>query len=178
MSFGAGCPVFYCLNFCGALILRQLKQRSKQPKPAKNSPKPSDPLAMPAPIQPAPALTSRRKWLFRLIALVLVPVLALAGLELVLRLSGCGYPTSLFKNIRIGGKEFVAINEDFSLRFFPPALARWRTPVMMEAKKPPTPAAYSSSANRRPKETRIRLTARRATWKSCCGNGSREKSSR
>ncbi len=117
------------MDFCGVLILRQLKQRSKHPKPAKTSP-------LPTPIQPAPALTSRRKWLFRLIALVLVPVLALAGLELVLRLSGCGYPTSLFKNIRIGGKEFVAINEDFSLRFFPPALARWPNPIMMEAKKP------------------------------------------
>ena len=91
---------------------------------------------MPAPIQPAPALTSQRKWLFRLIALVLVPVLTLAGLELVLRLSGCGYTTSLFKNIQIGGKEFVAINENFGLRFFPPELARWPYPIMMEAKKP------------------------------------------
>ncbi len=91
---------------------------------------------MPARIQPAPTLTAWRKWLFRLIALVLAPVLTLGGLELALRLSGCGHPTSLFKNIRIGGKEFVAINEDFSLRFFPPELVRWPNPIMMEAKKP------------------------------------------
>ena len=91
---------------------------------------------MPAPIQPVPVLTSQRKWLFRLIALVLLPVLTLAGLELVLRLSGYGHATSLFKNIQIGGKEFMAINESFSLRFFPPELARWPYPIMMEAKKP------------------------------------------
>ena len=126
----------YCLDFCGELILRRLKRRSKQPKPPQKSSKPSGSLALPAPSQPAPELTLRRKWLFRLSALVLVPVLALAGLELILRFAGCGYATSLFKNIQIGGKEFVAINENFSRRFFPSELARWPYPIMMEAKKP------------------------------------------
>ena len=133
---------------------------------------------MPARIQPAPTLTAWRKWLFRLIALVLAPVLTLGGLELALRLSGCGHPTSLFKNIRIGGKEFVAINEDFSLRFFPPELVRWPNPIMMEAKKPADTCRIFIFGESAAQGIRIRPTARRATWKSCCGNGSRGKSSR
>ena len=71
-----------------------------------------------------------------MLALVVVPVLALAGLEIVLRLAGSGYRTSLFKNFDAGGKEFLAINENFSLRFFPPQLAPWSSPILMEAQKP------------------------------------------
>ena len=118
-----------------ALILRALKRRPNNPNPASRRDPPDLPHEPPSP-EPTRGLTPGRKWLFRLFAVVVVPVLALAGLEIVLRLAGSGYRTSLFKDFRVGRKEFVAINENFSLRFFPPQLARWPSPIMMEAQKP------------------------------------------
>jgi tetratricopeptide (TPR) repeat protein len=83
-----------------------------------------------------PILSSRRQCVFRLIALVCVPLLVLGGLEAALRLAGYGYRTSFFNKIRIGHQEFWVDNESFSLRFFPPQLMRWPSPVLMEARKP------------------------------------------
>jgi tetratricopeptide (TPR) repeat protein len=89
--------------------------------------------AAPATTGPLP---SRQKWLFRFFALVAVPVVLLAGLELILRLAGYGYSTRFFENIRVGGKDYLVNNENFGRRFFPPQLMRWPGPVMFEAKKP------------------------------------------
>ena len=79
----------------------------------------------------------RHRWLFRLLALVLVPLLALGGLEAVLRVAGYGYDTSRFEKIRVGRQEFLVDNNMFLRRFFPPNLDRILLPNMMEAKKPP-----------------------------------------
>jgi tetratricopeptide (TPR) repeat protein len=76
------------------------------------------------------------KWLFRLTALVVMPLLALAVLEGALRLAGYGYATGLFEKVRIEGKDWLLNNEKFSLRFFPPELSRWPNPLMMEPVKP------------------------------------------
>ncbi|HTQ50281.1 MAG TPA: tetratricopeptide repeat protein [Candidatus Acidoferrales bacterium] len=84
----------------------------------------------------APTLSAGRKWAFRLIALVCIPLLALGGLEAALRLAGYGYRTNFFDTISIGHQKFLADNENFSLRFFPPQLTRWPNPVLMEARKP------------------------------------------
>ena len=86
-------------------------------------------------VEPVAPLSSRRKWLFRLFALVVVPLVLLGGLEIILRLAGYGYSTGFFEIIRSGGKKFLVNNENFNMRFFPPQLARWPGPVMMEAKK-------------------------------------------
>ncbi|HUC84524.1 MAG TPA: hypothetical protein VL970_04960, partial [Candidatus Acidoferrales bacterium] len=98
-----------------------------------------------SPVPPAPggadtappvALSTRRRWLFRLFAAVVVPLLLLGALELGLRLAGYGYSPDFFQKIRVGDREFLVNNENFSLRFFPPQLARWPGPVMIEAQKP------------------------------------------
>jgi tetratricopeptide (TPR) repeat protein len=89
-----------------------------------------------SPAQPAP-LSAGRRWLFRLIALVLLPVLVLSLLEGALRLAGYGYATGYFQRVRVGSKDFLVNNETFSLRFFPPQLARSPGPIMFEAEKPP-----------------------------------------
>ena len=89
-----------------------------------------------SPPPPAVALSPRRKWLFRLFAVVFVPLVLLGGLELVLRLAGYGYSTSFFEKIRVDNQEYLVNNENFSRRFFPPQLMRWPGPVMLEAKKP------------------------------------------
>jgi tetratricopeptide (TPR) repeat protein len=86
--------------------------------------------------EPASTLTPCRKWLFRLLALVFLPLLALCGIEAALRVAGYGYSTGFFETIRVGKKEFLVNNEDFCRCFFPPQLVRWPEPVMMEAKKP------------------------------------------
>ncbi len=78
----------------------------------------------------------RRKWLFRFVALVILPLLLLGGLEMILRLAGYGYATGFFEKVRIGDQDYFVNNENFSLRFFPPQLARWPGPVMMAVKKP------------------------------------------
>ena len=70
-------------------------------------------------------------------ALVVLPLLLLGGVEVTLRLAGYGYPTGFFKKIRVGQKEFLINNENFSLRFFPPQLARWPDPFIFPAAKPP-----------------------------------------
>ena len=66
-----------------------------------------------------------------------MPVIVLAVLEAGLRIGGYGYPTGLFEKVRIEGKDWLLNNEKFSLRFFPPELSRWPSPLMMEAGKPP-----------------------------------------
>jgi tetratricopeptide (TPR) repeat protein len=86
---------------------------------------------------PPPPPASRRKWLFRLAALLIMPVLTLAVLEVALRVAGYGYPTGLFEKVRIDGKDWLLNNEKFSRRFFPPELARWPSPLMLEPVKPP-----------------------------------------
>ncbi len=85
---------------------------------------------------PAVPLSPRRKWLFRFIALFVLPLLLLGGLEIILRLAGYGYSTGFLEKIRVGEKDYFVNNEDFSLRFFPPQLARWPGPVMFAAQKP------------------------------------------
>jgi tetratricopeptide (TPR) repeat protein len=87
-------------------------------------------------VEPILPPSPRRKWLFRFIALVVLPLILLGGLEFVLRLAGYGYTTGFFEKIRVGGREFLVDNVNFSLRFFPPRLAREPGPVMMALKKP------------------------------------------
>lgn len=81
-------------------------------------------------------LPPARKWLFRIVALLL-PVLVLALVEVALRLLGYGYPTSFFKEVEQGGARFFVNNDSFSLRFFPPALARWPGTLKVPAVKSP-----------------------------------------
>jgi tetratricopeptide (TPR) repeat protein len=88
------------------------------------------------PIEPTMPLAPYRPWPFRLIALVVLPLLVLGALEIILRLTGYGYPTGFFEKIRIGEREFLVDNESFSRRFFPPGLERSPSPVMLEAQKP------------------------------------------
>ena len=55
---------------------------------------------------------------------------------MVLRLAGYGEDTGLFKEITIGHRRFLVNNDAFSLRFFPPQLARYTGPIRMEVRKP------------------------------------------
>lgn len=76
-----------------------------------------------------------RRWWFRSAAFGL-PLLLLAGLELVLRLFGYGYPTSFFLKSQMAGREVFIENREFSRRYFPPGLARSPQPTIIPAAKP------------------------------------------
>jgi tetratricopeptide (TPR) repeat protein len=78
----------------------------------------------------------RRRWVLRLAALLMGPLVVLAGLEGALRLGGYGFSTSLFKKATIGGEQCLVENDEFGLRFFPRALARMPAATVMRANKP------------------------------------------
>jgi tetratricopeptide (TPR) repeat protein len=89
----------------------------------------------PSPRAQASALSPAQKRAFRLLAFF-APFLTLALAELVLRLSGYGYPTGFFQKTKIDGKDFYVNSDTFSYRFFPPGLARWPGPFKIAAEKP------------------------------------------
>ncbi len=80
-------------------------------------------------------LTARRRKVFRLLALFLIPLLLLIAVELTLRLAGFGYPTSFF----IPGPKtgYLVENQKFGWRFFAPAAARTPRPMLISETKPP-----------------------------------------
>ena len=108
-----------------------MKQRAKKSKPGRPAKRNAASAPVPLPLSPL------RKWAFRFIALIVLPLLLLGGVEAGLRLAGYGYPTGFFKKIRIGDKNYFINNENFTLRFFPPQLARWPDPFLFPATKPP-----------------------------------------
>jgi Flp pilus assembly protein TadD len=103
------------------------RSKSRQPANAKNEP-----------VQTAAAssFSPRRRWCFRLLAL-LTPLVALALLELGLRLVGYGYPTHFFLLDRLNGEKIAHDNQQFGWRFFPPSIARTPRPVVFSPVKPP-----------------------------------------
>jgi tetratricopeptide (TPR) repeat protein len=80
--------------------------------------------------------TADRQWFFRLVAMIIIPLVLLGGIEVALRLAGYGYRTSLFEEIQIGNGEFFVNNDAFGLRFFPPQLTRFTAPIRMPVHKP------------------------------------------
>jgi len=79
--------------------------------------------------------TQRRKWAFRLGAL-LVPIVLLAIVEGGLRLVGYGYPTGFFLKSRAQGRQVLVENQQVAWRYFPPGLARSPQPLAIPAPKP------------------------------------------
>ncbi|MEO6182088.1 MAG: tetratricopeptide repeat protein [Verrucomicrobiota bacterium] len=115
----------YCGQLGFALRLQRLKRHSQKPKRSR------PPTTPPEPERP---ISPRRLWLFRFIALLL-PLFLLALLEFGLRLCGYGYSTSFFKEERVGDQTMLINNDTFTLRFFPPELARWPSSLAMEKVK-------------------------------------------
>lgn len=102
-----------------------LKPRPKNRKPGKT-----------IPVTRPPPIPAGRRWLFRLFALVVIPLVLLGGLEAALRLSGYGHSFHVFKRTSIDGREFLINDDLFGLKFFPPEMTRSPSAFRMEAKKP------------------------------------------
>jgi tetratricopeptide (TPR) repeat protein len=85
---------------------------------------------------PVPALSRRKLWSFRLIALAGVPLLCLGVLELGLRLAGFGYPTAFLLNSSNHGEKTFVQNDQFGWRFFGPRAARVPNAISITRQKP------------------------------------------
>ena len=86
---------------------------------------------------PSSSLRGRRLWLFRFLALTIVPLLLAGVAELGLRLARFGHSTAFFERTRINGVECLVENPHFGRRFFPAEMARSPAPVVMREPKPP-----------------------------------------
>jgi tetratricopeptide (TPR) repeat protein len=96
----------------------------------------SSPAAAPATASTT-SLSRPRRWLFRLAALVLGPLLFLVILEVGLRLAGIGHPMSFFLPRQVNGKECLIENDRFGWRFFGSEMARAPFPFVIPKVKPP-----------------------------------------
>jgi len=80
-------------------------------------------------------VTGRRLWLFRIIAVAVIPVLLLLLVEISLRLIGYGYPSTITVKCEVNDKSFYRSNPKFAWRFFSPQIARTTKPFMFAADK-------------------------------------------
>ncbi len=76
----------------------------------------------------------KRKWLYAVVSMTVVPFLILVGIELGLRLAGVGYPTSYF--VKNKENNVYLSNQRYGWRFFPPQLARHPFLNSIPAEKP------------------------------------------
>ena len=76
----------------------------------------------------------KRKWLYAIVSMTVVPFLILVGIELGLRLAGFGYPTSYF--IKKKNDTVYLSNQRFGWRFFSPRLARHPFLLSLPQEKP------------------------------------------
>ena len=77
----------------------------------------------------APALSSGRKWLYRLAASVLLPLILLGLVEAGLRLGGYGYATGFLLERTENDRRVLIENPKFGWRFFPSTVARSPLPL-------------------------------------------------
>ena len=85
-----------------------------------------------------PALSGRKLWCFRLLALAGVPLLfLLACWKLGLRLAGFGYPTGFLLKSSNRGEDTFVQNNQFGWRFFGPRAARLPDATSIPRLKPP-----------------------------------------
>jgi tetratricopeptide (TPR) repeat protein len=90
-----------------------------------------------APSQATGRLSPHRRWLFRLISALGIPLLVLSTVELGLRLGGYGHSTGFFLASERDGQPVLIENPRFGWRFFPPRLSRTPQPLALPARKPP-----------------------------------------
>jgi tetratricopeptide (TPR) repeat protein len=82
-------------------------------------------------------LSKKRLFLFRIIAVIVVPILFLGGTELILRLFNFGYDTHAFIERKVSGRTLCYNNLKFGWQFFPHNISRDFTGLVFDAKKPP-----------------------------------------
>ena len=76
-----------------------------------------------------------RLWLFRLMAITVIPVAVLLTLEISLRIVGNGYHAGALSKTKWKGQTAYYNNYRFGWRFWPPSIARESEPYFFTAKK-------------------------------------------
>lgn len=82
-------------------------------------------------------ITGWRLWLFRIIAVTVIPALLLVVVEACLRGLGLGYPGSPIIKCRVDGRAAYHENYKFGWRFFPKNISRGIWPFLFPADKSP-----------------------------------------
>ena len=81
------------------------------------------------------SIPSWRLWLFRLIAVTIVPAVLLLVVEISLRVVGYGYPAGALCKMKWKGQAAYCNNYRFGWRFWPPKISREPFPYIFSAKK-------------------------------------------
>jgi tetratricopeptide (TPR) repeat protein len=84
---------------------------------------------------PVVSVTGWKLWLFRVLAITVIPAFIFLLLESGLRLAGYGYPTSLAIRYKIKDMDSYYSNIKFSWRFFDPKIARTTDPFIFPVNK-------------------------------------------
>jgi len=80
-------------------------------------------------------VTGWRLWLFRVIAVTVIPALLFLLLEITLCVVGYGFPTTTTIKCKINAKASYRSNTKFAWRFFHPSIARTTDPFVFPASK-------------------------------------------
>jgi hypothetical protein len=80
-------------------------------------------------------MTGWRIWLFRAIAITVIPALLFLFLEIILRIAGYGFPAVANIKCKIDNKDYYCNNIKFARRFFSPNIAREANPYVFPADK-------------------------------------------
>ncbi len=86
-------------------------------------------------VAPTP-ITGWRLWLFRIIAVTVIPALLFLLVEVSLRIAGYGFPTTATVKYKLNGQDAYCDNVKFTWRFFPPTIGREFDPFISPVKKP------------------------------------------
>lgn len=80
-------------------------------------------------------MSGLKRFLFHFAALVLIPIVLLAMIEIALRLTGTGYQTDFLVKTKIQNQSFWKDNPDFGLRFFPEHIKRSSNRLVVPCEK-------------------------------------------
>jgi tetratricopeptide (TPR) repeat protein len=86
-------------------------------------------------IQERTPITGRRLWVYRLSAIILMPLLFFLMVEACLRIIGYGYPTTMTINCKVADNVCFRDNIKFAYQFFPPTLARMAESFVFPSEK-------------------------------------------
>lgn len=111
--------------------------RKAKPRKKPESPRPAsgDEASKRKPKRPAKPISTKRLWLFRFAAVLVIPAVLLGVVELTLRLVGYGFAPEALAEFKIDGRSYAGQNSRFSWRFFPPHLAREPAPYVLPVAK-------------------------------------------
>jgi len=108
------------------------RHRSKGKEGATQSPKTKQKIAQG---MSGSAVAGWRLWLFRVIALTVIPALLFLLLEIGLRIAGYGFSPSAIIECKVNGKACYCNNAKFAWQFFPPTIAREASPFAFPVDK-------------------------------------------